>query len=88
MVPCPEALVVLLISISLRRIGLGLAILAAFSLGLAAVLIAIGVLMVMAGPLVRRLGGEGRWMRGLPVASAGVVTVLGLAIAFQALTRL
>jgi ABC-type nickel/cobalt efflux system permease component RcnA len=84
LVPCPEALVVLMISISLRRVGIGLAVLVSFSLGLAVVLISIGVAMVVAAPMVRRLSGEGRWLRALPVISAAVVTVLGTAMTVQA----
>lgn len=84
LVPCPEALVVLMISISLRRLGLGLALLVVFSLGLAAVLISIGVAMVMAAPAVRRLAGENRFTRALPVASAAVVTLLGIVLVAEA----
>lgn len=84
LVPCPEALVVLMISISLRRLGLGLALLVVFSLGLAAVLIAIGVAMVMAAPAVRRIAGENRLTRALPVASAAVVTLLGIVLVVEA----
>jgi ABC-type nickel/cobalt efflux system permease component RcnA len=84
LVPCPEALVVLMISISLRRLGLGLALLVVFSLGLAAVLIAIGVAMVMAAPAVRRFAGENRLTRALPVASAAVVTLLGIVLVVEA----
>jgi ABC-type nickel/cobalt efflux system permease component RcnA len=73
-----------MISISLRRIGLGLAILMAFSLGLAAVLISIGVAMVLAAPLMQKMTGQGRLIRALPVASAAVVTVLGVVIIAQA----
>lgn len=84
LVPCPEALVVLMLSVSLGRVALGLLILLAFTLGLAAVLIAIGCAMVMAGPLVSRLTGESRWIRRLPVASAAVVTVVGVLMVLQA----
>lgn len=87
-VPCPEALVVLMISISLRKIGLGLAVLVAFSLGLAAVLIAIGIAMVMAGPVMARFTGRRGWSRALPVASAAVVTLLGLVLVWQSWARL
>ncbi len=87
-VPCPEALVVLMISVSLRRIGLGLAILVSFSLGLAAVLIAIGMAMVMAAPVVGRFTGERGFTRVLPVISAAVVTVLGLALVAQSVVKL
>ena len=84
LVPCPEALVVLMLSISLGRVGLGLMILLSFTLGLAAVLIAIGCVMVMAAPLLSRISGESPWVRRLPVASAAVVTVLGLVMLSQA----
>src|SRR6185295_20085225 len=54
-VPCPAALVVLLSALSLRRVGFGLLLIVAFSLGLALVLVAIGLLVVYAGRLVTRL---------------------------------
>src|SRR5262245_12045805 len=44
-VPCPAALVVLLSAVSMQRIGFGLLFIVAFSVGLAAVLITIGLLM-------------------------------------------
>jgi len=84
LVPCPEALVVLMVAVSLRRIVLGLAILVAFSLGLALVLISIGVAMVLTGPALQKLGGNGSWTRALPVVSAAVVTLLGAGILWQA----
>lgn len=84
LVPCPEALVVLMLSISLRRVALGMGLLTAFSLGLAVVLITIGCAMVLAGPMVKRVTGESQWTRRLPLVSACVVTVLGLAMVVQA----
>jgi ABC-type nickel/cobalt efflux system permease component RcnA len=85
-VPCPAALVVLLSAFSMRRAGFGLFLIVAFSVGLAATLIAIGLLIVYARRLVSRFDGNGPLVgRWLPLASAVVVTVLGLAIAAQAL---
>ena len=84
LVPCPEALAVLLISFTINRLVFGLIILVAFSLGLAAVLIAIGVAMVLAGPALRRFAKDGPLMRALPVGSAVIVTTLGLAILYKA----
>ena len=84
LVPCPEALAVLLISFTLNRIAWGLMILLAFSLGLAAILIAIGVAMVLAGSTLHRFAGNGLLMRFLPVGSALVVTLLGTAILAKA----
>ena len=47
---------------------------------LAAVLIAIGVAMVLAGPALSRLTKDGPLLRVLPVGSAVVVTLLGVVI--------
>jgi len=84
LVPCPEALVVLLLSVSLGRIAFGLALLTAFTLGLAAVLVGIGCAMVLAGPALKRFTGEGSFSRRLPLISAALVTLLGLAMIVQA----
>jgi len=86
MVPCPAALVVLLSAVALQRIGFGLLLIVAFSVGLAAVLMAIGLLMVYARQFMARFQGEGLLLRRwLPLASAAVVTVFGMAITMQAL---
>ena len=84
LVPCPEALAVLLISFSINRLVFGLVLLTAFTLGLAAVLIAIGVEMVMAGPAMNKLAKDGPLLRILPVASAVIVTLVGVGILYQA----
>ena len=85
-VPCPAALVVLLSAVALRRVGFGLFLIVAFSVGLAAVLIAVGLLVVYARRVMARFHGEGQVItRWLPLTSSAVVTVLGVAIAIQAL---
>lgn len=84
LVPCPEALIVLIFAVSIQRIAFGLALLTAFSIGLAAVLIAIGVAMVYAGPAMRKATGDAPWLKHLPIASALVVTVLGMVMVAQA----
>jgi len=84
-IPCPAALVVLLTALSMHRIGFGLVLIVAFSVGLAAVLVAIGVLMVYAGRLMTRFRDDSPWIsRWLPLTSSAVMTVLGLGIAIQA----
>src|SRR5262249_56131524 len=84
-VPCPAALVVLLSALSLRRVGFGLLLIVAFSLGLALVLVAIGLLVVYAGRLVTRLDERGPLVtRWLPLMSSAVMTLLGLSIAIRA----
>ena len=80
LVPCESALVLLLSAIALRRVGLGLVLLVSFSLGLAIVLMGIGVLVIYAKNLLpesQRTGGN-PFFRWMPVASAAVVLVLGL----------
>ena len=85
MVPCPTALVVLLASVAFGRIVFGLMLILAFSLGLAAVLILIGILTVRTSKLTERFAGSRRWIENLPVISAGLVMLAGIAIAFNAL---
>ena len=85
-IPCPAALVVLLSAFALHRVGFGLLLIVAFSVGLAAVLIAIGLAMVYARHLVSRWQGDGPLLRRwLPMTSALTITAFGLAIAAQAL---
>ena len=84
-VPCVDALIGLLFAISLGKLVWGLIILSAFSLGLAAVLVAIGILMVMAKPLIERFTGEGVWLQRLPIFSAAVVILLGAVLVFKAI---
>ncbi len=84
-VPCPAALVVLLGALSLHRVALGLFLIVAFSLGLAAVLISIGLSMVYASQFLARWKSDGPLVkRWLPVASATCMMLLGLAIAVRA----
>jgi ABC-type nickel/cobalt efflux system permease component RcnA len=84
-IPCPAALVVLLTALSMHRVGFGLVLIVAFSIGLAAVLVAIGILMVYAGRLMTRFKEEGPLIqRWLPLTSSAVMTLLGFGIAVQA----
>jgi ABC-type nickel/cobalt efflux system permease component RcnA len=83
--PCPTALVVLLAAISLHRVGYGLVLILAFSLGLAAAMTGIGLLAVSAKKLAGRLRLEGRVVRALPALSAAVILVLGLVMTVRAL---
>jgi nickel/cobalt exporter len=75
--PSPTALVVLLASVSLGRTALGLALIAAFSLGLAAALIGVGILTVHARDLAERRSTD-LAARVLPMASAAAIAGMGL----------
>lgn len=87
-IPCPTALVVLLAAISLHRVGYGLVLILAFSVGLAAAMTGIGLLAVSAKRLFNRVNFEGRLLRILPAVSALVVLALGLAMTARALPKL
>ncbi|MBV8834504.1 MAG: sulfite exporter TauE/SafE family protein [Acidobacteriaceae bacterium] len=80
LVPCESALILLLGAIALGRVGLGLLLLVAFSLGLAAVLMGIGILVLYAKRLIperKRTANQGL-LRSLSIASATAVMLVGL----------
>ena len=85
LIPCPSALIVLLGAIALNKIGFGLILVLAFSLGLAGALTAIGILFIYAGRLFERFPSQGRVIRLLPVLSALFVSAVGAAIIWKAL---
>jgi nickel/cobalt exporter len=82
MVPCESALVLLLSAVALGRVGLGLLLLLAFSLGLAGVLMATGMLVLFAKRALpqRSAGHRSPWVRWVPVGSAAVVTLIGVVL--------
>jgi high-affinity nickel-transport protein len=84
-VPCPAALVVLLSAFSLHRIGFGLFLITAFSLGLAAVLVAVGLTMVYAKRVMSsRVRAGNPILRYLPFLSSAFMVVLGAGITVSA----
>jgi nickel/cobalt exporter len=88
-IPCPAALVVLLSALALHRINFGFFLIVCFSMGLAAVLIGFGLLMVYARRFMSGLQMDGTWTkRWLPVASAGFMTILGTSIAVRAIATI
>jgi len=80
LVPCPSALVLLLSSIALGRIGLGLVLLVSFSAGLAMVLMSIGLLVLYAKHLLPDQEKASRHpaFRLIPVFSAAIIVCIGL----------
>jgi ABC-type nickel/cobalt efflux system permease component RcnA len=80
LVPCPSALVVLLSAIALGRIGLGLILLVAFSLGLAGVLMAIGLVVLYAKHLLpdSKKSAAHPAFRLIPVFSAAIIVCVGI----------
>jgi ABC-type nickel/cobalt efflux system permease component RcnA len=97
MVPCFDALAILIAAVNLasgrppdekaRTIAAGLGLIAAFSLGMAIVLVAIGVLMVKAKDVMSRFTGEAQWVKFLPAASGAILFFLGAWLTLQALVH-
>lgn len=87
LLPCPSALVVLLGAIAMGRVGFGLVLILMFSLGLATVLTAFGLLLLRAGKLFERIPESSRYARYLSVASAAFITLVGAGITVQALIQ-
>ena len=85
LLPCPTALVVLLAAISLHRIGYGLVLIIAFSIGLAATITGIGLLAIGARRLFNRTSFDGPVIRFLPAVSALVILAFGIAMTVRAL---
>ncbi len=87
-VPCPAALIVLLLALKVGRLSYGLGLLVAFSLGLAAVLVLIGILVVRASRLFQRQSAVRHpVIQALPLASAGLITLLGGWVVFWTLIQ-
>lgn len=83
--PCPSALVVLLAAISLHRVGYGLLLVVAFSLGLAGMLTGVGLAFVYARRFIKSEGRFGRAAQALPILSALVISCAGAGICYEAL---
>jgi ABC-type nickel/cobalt efflux system permease component RcnA len=84
-VPCPAALVVLVSGFSLHRLGFGLFLITAFSFGLAAVLVIVGLTMVYAKRMMSsRLQAGNTALRYLPFLSSAFMVVLGVGITASA----
>jgi nickel/cobalt transporter (NicO) family protein len=85
LVPCSDAIAILFVA-GVGRIWLGMGLVTAFSLGLAAVLIIIGVVLVkMKGRMDMKLVSNPFWTYWIPVISACIVLLMGLFIVFAAL---
>lgn len=87
LVPCPDAIAILLVAIAINRILLGLALIVSFSLGLAVVLIVIGLLMVNSRRLFDRIGFLDRLAPVMPLVSAVIVLLLGFGLTWGAMAR-
>jgi ABC-type nickel/cobalt efflux system permease component RcnA len=85
-VPCWDAVLLLMFAISARMLWLALPLLVAFSAGLAGVLIAIGLAVVYAKGVAGARWSESRVWRALPLVSAAALVVLGLMLCRESLS--
>src|SRR5665213_603481 len=75
--PCPAALVVLLAAIALHRVGYGLALIVAFSIGLAAVLTVLGIAVVRSAAWLVARPQFDRVAHFAPLITAFVIATIG-----------
>jgi nickel/cobalt transporter (NicO) family protein len=87
LIPCPSALVVLLAAVAQGEIALGMLLIVAFSLGLAATLTGLGLAVVHAGRALGRLNVPGRLVTALPAVSALLIVGVGIVLTVQAVPQ-
>lgn len=87
LVPCPDAIAILLVAVAINRIVFGLSMIMVFSLGLAAVLTAIGIAMVRSQRLLSGVTTFDRMMPALPMVSAIIVLGLGAGLTLNAMDK-
>jgi len=87
LLPSPTALVVLTSAVSFHRLGYGLGLIAAFSVGLATALILVGSVAIRARSLMsKRLGGTVAGV--LPLISAAIILSVGAFVTLRAVFQL
>jgi nickel/cobalt transporter (NicO) family protein len=87
LIPCPSALVVLLGAIAQGQIALGMLLIVAFSVGLAATLTLLGLAVVYAGKALNRMPIPRRLTAALPTVSALLIVAVGLVLTAQAVPQ-
>jgi ABC-type nickel/cobalt efflux system permease component RcnA len=87
LLPSPTALVVLLGAVAIHRVAFGVVLVGAFSVGLAAALTGVGLLVLKTKDVLNRRS-HGRLAHLLPVMSAGAIVCAGLFLTGQAVANL
>jgi ABC-type nickel/cobalt efflux system permease component RcnA len=77
-VPCWDAVLLLMFAISAQLLWMALPLLLAFSAGLASVLVAIGLAVVYAKGIAGTRWSDSRIWKALPIVSAAALVVLGI----------
>jgi len=85
LIPCPAAITVLLLCLQLKKMALGLTLVTAFSIGLAATLVVVGVVAALG---IRYAAHRSPWLdrvlQKAPFVSALLICLLGVAMIFAA----
>ncbi|MBU1065562.1 sulfite exporter TauE/SafE family protein, partial [bacterium] len=81
-VPCPKAIVILLLAISLHKIAFGIIIILVFSLGLAFTLVILGIIVVKTSYLLKKRF-EDKRLQMIPIFGATVIIGLGIFLTYQ-----
>jgi ABC-type nickel/cobalt efflux system permease component RcnA len=77
-IPCWDAVMMLLVAMAQGQIGFAIPLLVAFSVGLAVVLVGLGLAVLYAHRAGGAKFGEAKWFRYLPVVSALVLLLMGV----------
>lgn len=85
LLPCPAAIAVLLVCLQIKAFALGIAMVAAFSAGLAATLVAVGVTASWGAGKAARWAGFERHAAKLPIISGLIVILAGVAVTIRGL---
>jgi ABC-type nickel/cobalt efflux system permease component RcnA len=84
LIPCTDAIAMLVLAIGMNLFWLAFPLLLAFSAGLAGVLVLVGILVVRFRDFAGSHWGEGRLVRALPILSAVLVTAMGFWLCYEA----
>jgi ABC-type nickel/cobalt efflux system permease component RcnA len=87
LVPCPASLVLLLGAMAVGRLPLGLILLVSFSLGMAGVLTAVGVIVVYAKRWLPESTSHSHGFHYVAIGSAAVMTLIGIGLTIVALRQ-
>ncbi len=83
LVPCWDAVGLIVLSAALGRLAAGVGLVLAFSAGMAAILVAVGCLAWKVKSVALNLSRETKWQRGLGLAAGVMLSALGLYLFLQ-----
>lgn len=89
LIPCPASITILLICLQLKQLTLGVALVLAFSIGLALTLVLSGVIAAVSiRHLSKKWSGFGEIAKKAPYVSGGLILMVGLYIGYEGLKHL